>query len=154
MKTAEHGDSAVNKVRSQNSLYGFAEIAESLGVTKRAVEMRAAEEHWTFQEVQVRGGRRKLFPLKRLPDAVKKRILVHFGHLPPELDGCVPLDFDKSKIAACAREFDTAAEWQRTLARQRLEVLERLDAFRSEYVGPRTEAVRRFADIYNAREVD
>lgn len=122
--------------------------------TRQGIEYRAATEKWPFEERTVRGGTKKLFLLNRLPKEIRSKVLVGLGDLPPELDGCVPLDFDKSKIAACAREFDSAAAWQRTLARQRLEVLERLDAFRSEYGGARSEAVRRFAAIYNDREVE
>ena len=43
------------------------EIAQALGVTKQAVAQRATREAWPFDEVAIRGGRRRLYPLATLP---------------------------------------------------------------------------------------
>lgn len=46
------------------------EIAKVLGITKRSVERRAEKESWPFEEVPVRGGRQRLYPLATLPVAI------------------------------------------------------------------------------------
>lgn len=153
MNTASSDETGSNKVVRQKSI-SMEEIAQVLNLHRTSILRRSEREKWAFGEETLRGGTRKRFMVDKLPSDVRRKVLIAWGDLPPELDGCVPLDFDKSKIAACARDFDSAAEWQRGLARQRLEVLERLDAFRAEFIGTRSEAVRRFAEIYNAREVD
>ena len=48
----------------------LADIAEALGVTKRSVERRAINEAWPFVEVAVIGGKKRFYPLERLPKAV------------------------------------------------------------------------------------
>ena len=153
MNTSTSGEIGSNQVVHKKSI-SMDELAQVLNLHRTSILRRSEKEKWPFIEETLRGGTRKCFPIKKLPTDIRRKILIASGMLPPELDGCVPLDFDKSKISACAREFDSAAEWQRALARQRLEILERLDAFRSEYSGSRSEAVRRFVDIYHAREVD
>jgi putative transposase len=50
------------------------EIAQALGVTKQAVAQRATREAWPFDEVAIRGGRRRLYPLATLPADVKQAV--------------------------------------------------------------------------------
>jgi len=59
----------------------IAEIAKALGVTKRAVEIRAAkgrarqqENPWEFIQETVKGGKRKCFYLPDLPEDVRKAV--------------------------------------------------------------------------------
>lgn len=52
-------------------------IADALRVTKRAIERRANREGWNFEEVAVRGGRRKVFPVDALPDDVARAVKKH-----------------------------------------------------------------------------
>ncbi|NCT66367.1 MAG: hypothetical protein GXC76_01855 [Rhodanobacteraceae bacterium] len=52
------------------------EIATVVGVKKRAAEMRAAREAWPYTETTVQGGRQRLYPMDRLPEAVQLEIVV------------------------------------------------------------------------------
>jgi len=50
--------------------YTMKQISDALKVTKRAVEMRAAKECWTYTEKSCRGGKRRLYALEDLPQDV------------------------------------------------------------------------------------
>ncbi|MFZ6655633.1 DDE-type integrase/transposase/recombinase [Undibacterium sp. TJN19] len=52
-------------------------ISAALKLSKRAIEIRANRENWTFSTVAGRGGQRKLFELVNLPKEVAKRIEIH-----------------------------------------------------------------------------
>lgn len=52
------------------------EIAQALGVSERAAEMRAQREGWAYTEQPVRGGRRRLYALGDLPADVQAALLV------------------------------------------------------------------------------
>lgn len=56
------------------SIYDCAAIADALGITKRAIELRAAKEYWPYTEQPVRGGRRRLFALPSLPGEVQAAV--------------------------------------------------------------------------------
>lgn len=51
------------------------EIALVLGLTKRAVERRAAREAWPYREQNVRGGKRRLYSVNTLPEHVQAALL-------------------------------------------------------------------------------
>lgn len=64
------------------------EIAQALGVSKSQAERRAAKAEWPFDEVAVKGGRRRLYPLPTLPEDVRDALINHLisaggGLLPP-----------------------------------------------------------------------
>lgn len=50
------------------------EIAGALGVSPSSIKRRAKRESWSFDEEQVRGGRRRLYTLEALPADVQKAI--------------------------------------------------------------------------------
>lgn len=52
-------------------------LAQVLGVTERAVRLRAASGKWPSTTRPVRGGRAKVFPLSRLPVAIREAVLAH-----------------------------------------------------------------------------
>lgn len=52
------------------------ELASTVGLSKRALEMRAAKEAWPFQEVAVRGGKRRLYSLASLPAELHTAVLL------------------------------------------------------------------------------
>ena len=54
----------------------FTQIAHSLGLSKRAIEIRASKENWPFTEESVRGGKRKLFNISDLPREIVRRIQI------------------------------------------------------------------------------
>lgn len=55
----------------------LAEVATALGVTKRAVEIRAEREAWPYVEEAVRGGRRRLYAVAALPADVRRAVQAH-----------------------------------------------------------------------------
>ena len=52
----------------------LAEIAKALGNSKQAVAKRAEKESWPFEEVAVRGGKQRLYPLSTLPALVAQAV--------------------------------------------------------------------------------
>lgn len=50
------------------------EIATALGVSKRAIEVRANRNRWPYEEQPARGGRRRLYPLAQLPEEIRAAI--------------------------------------------------------------------------------
>lgn len=57
--------------------YTGADIANALGVTRRAIYKRAEAEHWPYEKVSGRGrGGQKLFPLASLPREVQDAVAV------------------------------------------------------------------------------
>lgn len=52
-------------------------IADALRITKSAIEKRANRESWAFDEMSVRGGKRKVFALDALPDEVARAVKKH-----------------------------------------------------------------------------
>lgn len=55
----------------------MAEIADALRVSKQAVSKRATRADWRFDEVDIRGGKRRLYPLATLPEDVAKALANH-----------------------------------------------------------------------------
>jgi len=108
----------------------FGELVEILAIDKGTLSRRAAKESWPFQEVAVRGGQQKLFPLRTLPIEVQRRVRVHLGELPAELADGIPISWDKEKIARCAKQWGAAEQWQRDWATHRAEILKALERYR------------------------
>lgn len=52
----------------------FSEIAAALVVDKRSVERRSIKESWPFDEIAVRGGKKRLFPVATLPADVRQAV--------------------------------------------------------------------------------
>ncbi len=48
------------------------EIAQALGISERAAQIRASKESWPFEEVACRGGKRRLYPVRSLPEDVRQ----------------------------------------------------------------------------------
>ena len=48
------------------------EIAQALGITRQACGIRASKESWPFEEVPCRGGKRRLYPVRSLPEDVRQ----------------------------------------------------------------------------------
>lgn len=58
--------------------FTLAEIAEAMGLTKRAVELRATGDSWPCTERAVRGGRQRLYLRTDLPAAVQAALALRF----------------------------------------------------------------------------
>lgn len=52
-------------------------IADALGISKRAAEIKSAKESWSYTEKAARGGQKRLYPLSSLPMAVREAFLRH-----------------------------------------------------------------------------
>ena len=55
------------------------QIAEALGIDKRAVLIRAKRSNWPYVLVPVRGGQAFAFELDELPTAVRRKVLALQG---------------------------------------------------------------------------
>lgn len=129
----------------------MSELAGVLDLSRVAIVKRADKENWPFDEIPVRGGLQKSFPLRTLPLDIQRKVRIHFGELPAELAECVPLDFDAARAARCATTWDAALQWQRDLARKRLDVLNAWTAFRAGFKGTMKAADSRFLEMFGQR---
>jgi hypothetical protein len=99
------------------------DIAQALGVTKQAVAQRANREAWPFEEITLRGGKRRLYPLATLPadvltggDASPKVVVtVNRGARMKALTTMLAR-FEEEQEAARARRQQTAEAVLRDLA--------------------------------------
>lgn len=53
----------------------IADLATTLGVSKRGAELRATRESWPFQAEAVRGGQRRIYPLDTLPAEIRTAVI-------------------------------------------------------------------------------
>lgn len=53
----------------------IADLAATLGVSKRGAELRATRESWPFHEEAVRGGKRRHYPLENLPTEIRAAVI-------------------------------------------------------------------------------
>lgn len=68
-----------SRVLRMTSAYTIRQIAEALGIKRRAAAARADTQRWPFEEKQVRGGRQRLYPIRTLPEEVQAALLLKFG---------------------------------------------------------------------------
>lgn len=52
----------------------MAEVAEALGIRKQGVQRRATREAWPFEEVAVRGGKKRLYKTADLPRVIVRKL--------------------------------------------------------------------------------
>ena len=107
--------------------------AKVLGLTDRAVRKRSVKEEWPCEQTPVPGGFQKVFPVESLPEDVRQIVLIHYGQLPSEMAECIPEGFDPARIKTCMALVDEAQDWQKELAKARLEVLKSWQTFRAKH---------------------
>lgn len=59
------------------------EIADALGVSKRAAELRALRESWPYEERACRGGRKRFYRVESLPAPVRAALIAAMAYPPP-----------------------------------------------------------------------
>jgi putative transposase len=99
------------------------DIAQALGVTKQAVAQRANREAWPFEEITLRGGKRRLYPLATLPADVSRAVTHHRNVVVTVNRGArmkalttMLAQFEEEQEAARARRQQTAEAVLRDLA--------------------------------------
>ncbi len=123
----------------------LAEIAYSLGVTKQAVSQRSIKESWPFEEMVVRGGKKRLYRLASLPKPIRDALQRHQLRQAAEaLGSSLPSTADQVRLPATAKAnpLAVAAEdldsHQRTVDRARKTLIDLVEGFN----GPRSAALR------------
>jgi putative transposase len=152
MKSSAAAKTDTNQAVHKSSAVSMHEIATIMRSSRVTILRRSEREDWAFQEVAVRGGQKKLFPIQSLPEDVRLKIRVHLGEIPADLAECTPLDLDKEKIDRCSRAWDSAREWQKSLARGRLEIVRAVNGFIEDFDGNTDQAVCKFAELYRSRQ--
>lgn len=112
---------------SANTAVTTGDVAAALGVSKRAVEMRAAKQAWPFQEETARGGRRRLYDAAQLPadirEALAKQQLATVATP-------VVVRAAQHPIAA-VRKVEDLAEWRREIGMARAAIIDEIDRLAS-----------------------
>lgn len=129
------------------------DLGEILNVSRRAIIKQSAVENWPSEEVPVRGGYQKVFPVADLPPDIRKKVKIHFGEIPAEFAACVPVAFDQERVAKCSRDWDAALPWQRERAQDRLGILKALEAARAASKKGLRAAVDQFVNLYRDKRV-
>ena len=101
-------------------------IATALGVTKRAIEMRAKRESWLFQTRAVRGGTKRLYPLTSLPAEVQAALLLRTAPVTVRQDaGVIPTD---AQIQSAWTRYEAVPQHLKALANRRLQALQAVES--------------------------
>ncbi len=119
------------------------EIAESTGVTVRAVQLRASRNEWEGKQVRAKGGPKRLYRIDALPEEIKAAVLLRRHKQSPatsstaggsdevRIDGQLPpaapaAAASKRQGEAAAADYDPDALWEnfRRLTRNQQEAAE------------------------------
>lgn len=102
---------------------GLGAIADALGVTKRAVEMRATREGWAYQTTLGRGGQRRMFDLAKLPAPVQAAVLIHSRPAQKATPNTQSGDTSAKTAASAWRHYDAVKAPQKDEANRRLKAI-------------------------------
>jgi len=151
-------------------------IAHALRVTKRAAELRAKRESWTFSEEAVRGGRRRLYAISNLPADVQQAVrhanaIAAAQAVQAQLEASPHYQEGKAigRRIALTQAMDSAAEHRARVAgmakaagltgkpaarmNAKLDLIVLLNSFAHQHGLGITAAVEAFCTAYNAGEV-
>ncbi|MCL4502038.1 MAG: DDE-type integrase/transposase/recombinase, partial [Deltaproteobacteria bacterium] len=125
------------------------EIAAALGISIRAIQTRAVEEGWSFQEASGLGGRRKLYPYAALPFEARRAL--DAWELRREGAGLQRLRDEEVAVRLQeAPKVLQLPEKERRVALARLAVLTAAERFCLSQAGPKTETLKEFYGRLNA----
>jgi len=123
------------------------EIAAVLGVNVSSVTRRAAAEAWPYAETTVQGGRQRLYPMDRLPEALQLAI-VAVQRREQEREAAARAAADtklQARIKAQWRAYGEAKGWRKEQADARHDALLEVERVRREEGVSLTEARKRVA---------
>ena len=123
-------------------------IAKLLGLTKRAVLVRAKREEWQFKEVQNSsgGGLQRVFVFQSLPDDLKMKIIS--AHSECSTNITVPRNCPLDKAKSIVFKWDKAPKKYRQRAEARADILKAIDAFCMEKGLKQTRGEEFFVQLY------
>ena len=106
-----------------------AELAQVLGVTARAVQKRAADEAWPYEERPAAHGRGRcrFYALATLPWDVRRA--VQASDLRTSAEFLPQAGLDEARAKALLSRFQAAPEWSRRRAEARLAVLQAAERY-------------------------
>jgi putative transposase len=97
------------------------EIAEALGVNPSSAKRRASSESWIFEEETTRGGRRRLYAVAALPQAIQDALIKHtLATAPAQPPAEVP---PKARALTAPPKATDLKTWQRDRMVARLAIL-------------------------------
>jgi len=97
-----------NAIRASHAPADLATLASALGITKRAVELRATKEAWAYETRTGRGGAKRYYAMPALPADVQAAILLRQQ---PDIHPVAPPTPRKGTTAASDAQIKSA--WQR-----------------------------------------
>mgnify|MGYP000851690849 CR=1 FL=1 len=127
-----------------------AELAQVLGVTARAVQKRAADEAWPYEERPAAHGRGRcrFYALATLPWDVRRA--VQASDLRTSAEFLPQAGLDEARAKALLSRFQAAPEWSRRRAEARLAVLQAAERYFAAARGSRTRAEARFCSLFSS----
>lgn len=105
-----------------------ATVASALGVTKRAVELRAAKESWAFQSTTGRGGAKRHYLLSVLPADVQAALLLRQQPtLMPVTQPAAPKHASEAQIKSAWLRYEAVEQPLKDEAHRRLRALQAVE---------------------------
>jgi len=112
---------------SRTDYLAAADVGKALGVSERAVQMRATKEEWPFTEQPVRGGRRRLYALSSLPADVQAAVFLASKPAPAPVPRVTKATLSDAQIKAKWARWDTASQDLKDQAERRLKALQAVE---------------------------
>ena len=99
-------------------------IAVALGMGKRGCEIRASREAWLFEELAVRGGKKRLYQISSLPTPVREAILHHQIKNSSATAVALPASHNQTEVGIfIPPKSSDLMDWQRKIAAARCAIV-------------------------------
>ncbi len=106
----------------------LASLAAALGKSKRAVELRANREEWSFESRTVRGGKQRLFAVSSLPVDVQAAVALSTQAVSPKSRTTGKREVSEAAISSAWKRYEAVPQHLKDEAQRRLRALQAVES--------------------------
>lgn len=106
----------------------LASLAAALGKSKRAVELRANREEWSFESRTVRGGKQRLFAVSSLPVDVQAAVALSTQAVSPKSRTTGKREASEAAISSSWKRYEAVPQHLKDEAQRRLRALQAVES--------------------------
>lgn len=106
----------------------LASLAAALGKSKRAVELRANREEWSFESRTVRGGQQRLFAVSSLPVDVQAAVALSTQAVSPKSRTTGKRESSEAAISSAWKRYEAVPQHLKDEAQRRLRALQAVES--------------------------
>lgn len=106
----------------------LASLAAALGKSKRAVELRANREEWSFESRTVRGGKQRLFAVSSLPVDVQAAVALSTQAVSPKSRTTGKREASEAAISSSWKRYEAVPQHLKGEAQRRLRALQAVES--------------------------